>query len=158
MTNLMHNYVIKNVYYYNPLHVSSNTVIIIRSSNCANTASGIVLHLYKWRSGVHTGPSLTDSTIPDAVLIQFELLMTRTMLLETCREFKVKSQNQQDATNSMFFIKPRSQHVLGIIMPIIRRIRPCPTACGVLHCLCWLWSCGAASWAACTVWKLLFEQ
>jgi len=25
-----------------------------------------------------------------------------------------------------------SQHVSGIIMPIIRRIRPCPTACGVL--------------------------
>jgi len=25
-----------------------------------------------------------------------------------------------------------TQHVSGIIMPIIRRIRPCPTACGVL--------------------------
>jgi len=25
-----------------------------------------------------------------------------------------------------------SQHVSGIIMPIIRRIRLCPTACGVL--------------------------
>ena len=37
------------------------------------------------------------------------------------------------------------QHVLGIIMPIIRRIRPCPAACGVLSgCVgCgWLWSCG----------------
>jgi len=45
-----------------------------------------------------------------------------------------------------------SQHVSGIIMPIIRRIRPCPTACGVLPgCVgCgWLWSCGAASWAVC---------
>ena len=41
-----------------------------------------------------------------------------------------------------------SQHVSGIIMPIIRRIRPCPTACGVLPgCVgCgWLWSCGAVS-------------
>jgi hypothetical protein len=41
-----------------------------------------------------------------------------------------------------------SQHVSGIIMPIIRRIRPCPTACGVLPgCVgCgWLWSCGVAS-------------
>ena len=41
-----------------------------------------------------------------------------------------------------------SQHVSGIIMPIIRRIRPCPTACCVLSgCVgCgWLWSCGAAS-------------
>ena len=31
------------VYYYNPLHVSSNSVRIIRRSNCINTVSGIVL-------------------------------------------------------------------------------------------------------------------
>jgi len=43
MTNLMHNYVIEEVYYYNPLHVSSNSVLIIKGSNCINTASGIVL-------------------------------------------------------------------------------------------------------------------
>ena len=48
------------------------------------------------------------------------------------REHKVKRENQQDATNSMFIIKLLSQHVSGIIMPIIRRIIPCPTACGVL--------------------------
>jgi len=43
-------------------------------------------------------------------------------------------------------------------MHIIRRIRPCPTAYGVLPgCVgCgWVWSCGAASWA---VWKLLFDS
>jgi hypothetical protein len=36
--------------------------------------------------GVHlyTGRSLTDSTIPDAVLIQIDLLMMSTELLETC--------------------------------------------------------------------------
>jgi len=45
---------------------------------------------------------------------------------------KVKRENQQDATNSMFIIKLLSQHVSGIIMSIVRRIRPCPTACGVL--------------------------
>ena len=78
------------------------------------------------------------------------------------RENKVKREreNQQDATNPMFIIKLLSQHVSGIIMPIIRRIRPCPTACGVLPgCVdCgWLWSCGAALWAVCTVWKLLFD-
>ena len=39
----------------------------------------------------------------------------------------------------MFIIKLLSQHVLGIIMPIIRRTRPCTTAYGVLHWLCWLW-------------------
>jgi len=71
---------------------------------------------------------------------------------------KVKRENQQDATNSMLIIKLLSQHVSGIIMPIIRRIRPCSTACGILPgCVgCgWLWSCGAASWSVCTVWKLL---
>jgi len=48
------------------------------------------------------------------------------------RECKVKRGNQEDATNSKFIIKLLSQHVSGIIMPIIRRIRPCPNACGVL--------------------------
>ena len=47
-------------------------------------------------------------------------------------DYKVKRENHQDATNLMFIIKPLSQHVSGIIMPIIRKIRPCPTACGVL--------------------------
>jgi len=67
---------------------------------------------------------------------------------------KVKRANQQDATNSMFIIKVLPQHVSVIIMPIIRRIRPCPTACGVLPgCVgCgWLWSCGDALWAVCTL-------
>ena len=64
-----------------------------------------------------------------------------------------RERNQQDATNSMLIIKLLSQHVSGVIMPIIRRTRPCTTAYGVLHWLCWLWVCGAASWAVCTVWK-----
>ena len=49
--------------------------------------------------------------------------------------------NQQDATNRMFIIKLLSQYVSGIIMPIIRRTRPCITAYNVLHWLCWLWLC-----------------
>ena len=64
------------------------------------------------------------------------------------RVHKVKREKQQDATNSMFVIKLLSEHVSGIIMPIIRRIRPCPTACGVLPgCVRygWLWLCGTAS-------------
>jgi len=39
----------------------------------------------------------------------------------------------------MFIIKLLSEHVSGIIMPIIRTTRPCTAACGVLHWLCWLW-------------------
>jgi len=69
-----------------------------------------------------------------------------------------RERNQQDATNPMLIIKLLSQHVSGIIMPIIRRTRPRTTAFGVLHCLCWLWLCEAASWAVCTVWKLLLTQ
>jgi len=71
----------------------------------------------------------------------------------------------RERTNKMHLIRCLlsnflSQHVSGIIMPIIRRIRLCSSACGVLPgCVgCgWLWSCGAASSAVCTVWKLLFD-
>ena len=39
-------------------------------------------------------------------------------------EFRVKRErDQQDATSLMFIIKLLSQHVSGIIMPIIRRTR-----------------------------------
>ena len=89
----MHNYIIQYVYYYNPLHVSSNFVLIIRKSNCINTASGIIFSVSdrpvcRLRSSflnLHTGRSLTENTILDAVLIQFDLLMMSTELLETCR-------------------------------------------------------------------------
>jgi len=40
----------------------------------------------------------------------------------------------------MFIIKRLSQHVLGIIMTIIRRTRPCTTAYGVLQAVVvWSW-------------------
>jgi len=76
------------------LHVSSNTVLIIRRSDFINTASGIVFCVSdcpvcrlrrNFLLNLHTGQSLTDSTIPDAVLIQFDLLRMSTELLETCR-------------------------------------------------------------------------
>ena len=51
----------------------------------------------------------------------------------------------------MFIIKLLSQHVSGIIMPIIRRTRVGTAAYGVLHWLCWLWLCGAGTRAVCTV-------
>jgi hypothetical protein len=58
-------------------------MLIIRRSNCFNTASGIVT-LCRWRSGVPDG-HLQRVTIPDAVLIQLDLLIIRTTVLETCR-------------------------------------------------------------------------
>jgi hypothetical protein len=50
----------------------------------------------------------------------------------------------------MFIIKLLSQHVSGIIMPIIRRTRVWTAAYGVLHRLWWLWLCGAGTRAVCT--------
>jgi len=69
-----------------------------------------------------------------------------------------REKRQQDANNLMFIIKLLSQHVSGIIMPIIRRTRLCTTAYGVQRWLCWLWLCGAESQAVCTVWNLLFDS
>ena len=75
MTNLMHNYVMLYVYYYyNPVHFSSNTVLIIRKSNCINTASDIVfsvsdVQVEKFLLSLHAERSLTENTITDAVLI-----------------------------------------------------------------------------------------
>ena len=65
-----------------------NTFIVIilymfRTTLCSSSG-GI---LCKWLSSVHTRQSLTENTIPDIVLIQFELLMLRPVLLETCRGF-----------------------------------------------------------------------
>ena len=48
-----------------------------------NTASGMVT-LCKWPSGALDG-HLESVAIADAVLIQFDLLMMSTTLLETCR-------------------------------------------------------------------------
>ena len=48
-----------------------------------NTVSDMVT-LCKWPSGAPDG-HLQRVTIPDAVLIQFDLLMMSTTLLETCR-------------------------------------------------------------------------
>ena len=66
-------------------------MLTIRRSNCINIASGIVFSvsdiLVCRCAGVQvcTGPSLTEYTIPDAVLIQFDFMMISTELLETCR-------------------------------------------------------------------------
>ena len=40
---------------------------------------------FRFLLNLHTGRSLTENIIPDAVLIKFDLLMMSTELLETCR-------------------------------------------------------------------------
>jgi len=78
--------------YFISRRVPSITVLVIRRSNCINTSSGMI-SVCKWLLGmpVRTGiPSshLHTLIIPDDVLIQFDLLMTSTVMLETCREMK----------------------------------------------------------------------
>ena len=60
--------------HYNPRHVSSSTMLIFRRSNCIITASVII-----------TVCTVQTVTIPDAVIIQFDLLKMSRVLLETCR-------------------------------------------------------------------------
>jgi len=91
--------------HYNPRHVSSSTVLIFRRSNCIITASGIVTlckrpYSRPVESGLesalnrHTVRPLSTGvlygrlervTIPDAVIIKFDLLKMSTVLLEICR-------------------------------------------------------------------------
>jgi len=63
----------------------SKCLSYIEEARClkVNTASGIVT-LCKWPSGAPDG-HLQTVTIPDAVLIKFDLLMMSTKFLETCR-------------------------------------------------------------------------
>ena len=58
-------------------------MLIIRRLTCTDAAS-VIVTLSKWPSGAPDG-HLQKVTIPDAVLIQFDLLMISTTLLETCR-------------------------------------------------------------------------
>jgi len=57
-------------------------LLILRRSNCINTASGIVT-VSKWLSGAPDS-HLLRVKVPDALLIQFDLLRISKILLETC--------------------------------------------------------------------------
>ena len=79
--------------HYNPRHVSSSTTLIFRRSDCIITASGIVTlgrtvcQLKADCSPISTSipyGRLQRVTIPDAVIIQFDLLKMSVVLLETC--------------------------------------------------------------------------
>ena len=73
--------------HYNPRHVSSNTMLIFRRSDCIVTASGIVtVRKQLFSAPVESGlRCLRRVTIPDAVTIQSDLLKMSMVLLETCR-------------------------------------------------------------------------
>jgi len=81
--------------HYDPQHVSSSTLLIIRRTNCITTASGIVtLCKQPYSTRVESGLSpfstrvlygcLQRVMIPEAVVIQLVLLMMSSVLLETC--------------------------------------------------------------------------
>ena len=65
--------------HYNPRHVSSISLPIFRRTNCIITASDIVT-LCQWLYS-----TVQRVTIPDAVIIQFDLLKMGMLMLETCR-------------------------------------------------------------------------
>ena len=79
--------------HYNPRHVSSIKMPIFRRANCIITASGIVTlckRLYSMPDESRVShPAYCTAvyrvTIPDAVIIQFDLLTMGMVLLETCR-------------------------------------------------------------------------
>ena len=83
-----------------PSTCSSNVVLIIRKSNCTNTVSGIVT-LCKWPSGMQVEISFSTCvpdghlqrvTIPDAVLVQYDLVtMSKTSKhVEDCNKRIIK--------------------------------------------------------------------
>ena len=73
---------------YNPRHVLSINMPIIRRANCIITASGVVTLCIVQSSLLSSGilySRLQRVTIPDAVIIQFVLLKMGMLMFETCR-------------------------------------------------------------------------
>ena len=65
--------------HYNPRHVSSITMLIFRRTNYSMPVESSLLSSGILYSRLHR------VTIPDAVIIQFDLLKMSIVLLETCR-------------------------------------------------------------------------
>jgi len=77
--------------HYDPQHVSSSTLLILRRTNCITTVSGIdTLCKQPYSMQVESGLQSALNrhtvrlTIPEAVVIQFVLLRMSRVLLETC--------------------------------------------------------------------------
>ena len=82
--------------HYDPRHVSSSTLLILRRSNCITTASGIVTlckqpYSMQVESGLqsalclHTVRLFTESDDTRGCSNKFVLLRMSRVLLETCR-------------------------------------------------------------------------
>ena len=92
ITNLTHFFMY--LFISSLIHVSSITVLIIRRSNCINTSSGMISLC---KSGGNCSSLLTGIPsshlhrliIPDDVLIQFDLLIMSTVMLETCKRDEI---------------------------------------------------------------------
>ena len=73
--------------HYDPQHVLSSMLLILRRTNCIATASGIVTlckQPYSMLSICILYGCLQTVTIPEAVVIQFVLLRMSRVLLEIC--------------------------------------------------------------------------
>ena len=81
--------------HYDPQHVSSSTLLILRRTNFITTASGIVTHCKQPYStpvesglqsalNLHTVRLFTEGDDTEALVIQFVLLRKSRLLLETC--------------------------------------------------------------------------
>ena len=78
--------------HYNPQHVLSITLLILRRTNCITTASGIITlckqpYSMQVESGLQSAlnrHTVERVKIPEAVIIQFILLRMSKVLLETC--------------------------------------------------------------------------
>ena len=71
--------------HHNHRHVSSSTMLIFRRSNYIITASGIVAVCKRPYFTPACCTAVYRLTIPDAVIIQFDLLKMSILLFETCR-------------------------------------------------------------------------
>ena len=72
--------------HYDPQHVPSSTLLILRKKNCITTASVIVTFCKQpySMSVAYCTAVLQRVTITEAVVIQFLLLRMSRVLLETC--------------------------------------------------------------------------
>ena len=66
-------------------------------------------------------------------------LLLQTTLRNKRLQQRVKREKTNKTQQSDVYHHLLSQHVSGIIMPILRRTKTCVTAYGVLRWFCWMW-------------------